>query len=222
VKLSKPSKAHRLIVGFLFAIVTFMTISLGQIGGQSLDTLPFIALTNADLGNVYHLSWRPDGAVLAVASESGVWLFTSELVSIGQLGGHTDTVLSVDWNSAGTKLATGSSDSTVRIWDMVETSPTHLTTLQVLQVNKPISNVAWNPVDSKQELALSIIERTEFYSDGVTEYYSVEIWDVRQGILKRRLESDVPDLAYSVAWNPNGEALVTASLKMGQGYQINL
>jgi len=222
MKIPKPSKAHRLAIGVLFSLVTLMTTSLAQIRGQSLGALPFIALTNADLGNVYQLSWRPDGAILAVASESGVWLFTPELLSVGQLVGHTDRVLSVDWNSTGAKLATGSSDSTVRIWDMAETSPTYLTTIEVFQLTKPVTYVAWNPVEAKQELARSIIERTEFYSDGATVYSSVQIWDVTQGILKHRLDSDVPDLAYSVAWNPNGEQLVTASLKMGQGYQISL
>ena len=43
-----------------------------------------------------------------------------------KLDGHTSYVLSVAFNEAGTRLASGSWDDTIRIWDMTKTTPTSI------------------------------------------------------------------------------------------------
>jgi ribosome assembly protein 4 len=41
------------------------------------------------------------------------------------LNGHTEAILSVSFSPDGTQLATGSGDTTVRIWDLNTETPQH-------------------------------------------------------------------------------------------------
>ena len=65
------------------------------------------------------MTYSPDGTRLAVASGIGIWLYdahTGDEVSL--LTGHTDRVTSVSFSPDGTTLASGSSDGTVRLWEV--------------------------------------------------------------------------------------------------------
>ncbi|KAH3758937.1 notchless protein [Pelomyxa schiedti] len=67
-----------------------------------------------------------------------VWPVTRES---GTLTGHTNSVISVQFNSNGTKLASGSGDLTVRLWDILTHTP-----LQTLSGHKDwVTCLAWSP-----------------------------------------------------------------------------
>lgn len=75
-------------------------------------------------GSVQALAFRPDGTQIAIAggvpgaSGDVRVVDTKTLAVVGApLQGHTDVVLSVAWNPAGNRLATGGQDKTVRIWE---------------------------------------------------------------------------------------------------------
>ncbi len=63
----------------------------------------------------------PNGNVVALAVEDhAIALFDLQsLARIALLSGHEDTVLCLRWSPSGQRLATGSSDRTLRIWDCV-------------------------------------------------------------------------------------------------------
>jgi len=67
------------------------------------------------------IALNPDGKTLASAGNDGVRLWnieTGEFLTV--LSGHTDWVDSVAFSSDGKRLATGSFDRLVRIWEIPE------------------------------------------------------------------------------------------------------
>jgi WD40 repeat protein len=206
----------------LFAVVLVLFSSIRAAMSQPARTLPFVELTHSTLGDVFSIRWKPDSSLLAVASEMGIWLFTPDLRTIARLTDHTHTVYGLDWNADGTRLATGGQDNTVRIWDMNSDSADYLTAIEVLDMDKPVRHIAWSPDKAHEVLAFSIIERTEFFSDGATVYSSVYLWEVSGSRSPQLLEQDVPHLTPALAWDMSGSRLVTASLTMGVGYELKL
>jgi len=125
---------------------------------------------------------------------------------IQQLKGHTSPVQSCTWSSDGALLATGSSDSTVRLWDAEGALVKELT-----GHTESVNWVAWSP--SGQLLASA--------SDDAT----VRLWG-QNGDLVHELTGHTPnkrryDGLYTilggvtcVAWHPDGEILTSASKDM--------
>ena len=72
-------------------------------------------------GSVEGLAFRPDGKILAAATQAttiDLW-DTATGQEIGQpLTGHTGSVTSVAFSPDGTLLAVGGADHTVRLWDV--------------------------------------------------------------------------------------------------------
>ncbi len=75
------------------------------------------------LDHVHHLSFSPDGSLLAVAggspAESGeveLWSWP-ERKRLRQLEGHDDVVYAAEWLGDGKTIVTASADRTVRVWD---------------------------------------------------------------------------------------------------------
>jgi WD40 repeat protein len=106
------------------------------------------------------------------------------------LEGHTDAVHGVAYSPDGTRLASGSSDGTVRVWDAI----TGREALPPLRGHTgEIMAVAYSP-DGKT-LASAGDDRT------------VRLWDARTGQLIHILRSQ----SFAVAFSPDGRRLVTGN-----------
>jgi hypothetical protein len=98
--------------------------SFGQVAIWDLTTAkPVKILTNV-LGAVHDVKFNPTGTLLAVAGgqpsgQGEVRLFqTSDWKLLNVLRGHDDVVFSVAFTPDGNRLATGSFDHTVGLWDV--------------------------------------------------------------------------------------------------------
>ena len=81
--------------------------------------LPEGAKARLGKGLTRHIAYSPDGTLLAVASSIGIWIHDAQTgQEIDLLIGHIDSVRSVAFSPDGSTLASGSSDNTLRLWDM--------------------------------------------------------------------------------------------------------
>jgi len=110
------------------------------------QTLPDDAIMRLGRGSIGDIKYSPDGRYIAVATSIGTELLDAESLSLQRLlQGHTGRVLSVCFSPDGTKLASGSEDTTITIWDVA--TGTELTTLW--GHSKLVSSVSFSPDGTK-------------------------------------------------------------------------
>ena len=90
--------------------------------------LPEGARVRLGKGSINEIAYSPDGTLLAVASSIGIWMYDMQTYQeVALLTGHTSSVNSVSFSPDGNKIATGSHDSTIRLWDVA--TGAHIRTL---------------------------------------------------------------------------------------------
>jgi len=126
-------------------------------------------------------------------------------VTLQVLNEHCDEVWFCKFSNDGTKLATGSKDNTLIIWDV--NPATHKVTFNKSYDDhlNGVAWVTWSP-DDRYLLVCGNDECTELW-----------IWDIEQKVLKKRLNHNHDDSLTSAAWLPCGQYFVTAGTK-GQFY----
>src|SRR6266849_888810 len=157
-------------------------------------------------------------AVVGVAGGSLVWLAHSQQPSVpGALAsptsspappsigttlyiyrGHSDVVYAVAWSPDGKRIASGSKDQTVRVWDAADGG--HVFTYR--GHSDWVETVAWSP-DGKRIASGS-------GSLMLKKDYTVQVWDAASG----RTLYTYPghsNAVYAVAWSPNGRRIASAS-----------
>ncbi|MDE0299502.1 MAG: cohesin domain-containing protein [Candidatus Poribacteria bacterium] len=143
-------------------------------------------------GAMKEAQYSPDGARLAVASSTGIWLYDTETLSeLALLADHTGSVTCVAYSPDGGMLASGSTDMTVRVRD----ANTGEQKYPPLQHTYAVKSVQFSPDGA---LLASVSSR------------QVQIWDADTGAKKRTLTGHTHTVN-SVAFSPDGNALVTGS-----------
>ncbi|KAM7300151.1 WD repeat-containing protein 26 isoform X1 [Ixodes scapularis] len=167
----------------------------------------------------YHNApFSPRGAQSGEAGlEDNCCLLTDHLCSREQfpchtlqvLNDHCDEVWYCRFSHSGALLATGSKDSTVKIWEVnpVTLTLSHKRTLEGHSYGA--SFVAWSPDDSHL-----IVCGPEDCSD-------LWIWNVQMGELRVKMTHSPEDSLTSCAWHKDGKKFVTGGIR-GQFYQCDL
>ena len=140
------------------------------------------------------VAYSPDGALLAVASSIGIWLYDANSgAEVYLLSGHTRPALSVAFSPDGSALASSAvaGDNTVRLWDIRTGDP-----LKIFEGHaNHITSVAFSPDGS-----------TLAAGDGK----NIRLWDVRTGERLRTLQGHT-SLVLSLAFSPDSSTLASGS-----------
>lgn len=89
---------------------------------------------------IYSVDWSPMSDTLAIASDTTVYIAdpsTGQITTL--LTGHNDLVSDLAWNADGIRLASGSHDRTIRIWDTRSAQ-----TLVLIQNDEKVFSAKWN------------------------------------------------------------------------------
>ncbi|MEE6473772.1 hypothetical protein FKM82_010168 [Ascaphus truei] len=122
---------------------------------------------------------------------------------------HCNEVWFCKFSNDGTKLATGSKDTTVIIWQ-VDPETHQLKLLKTLEGHAyGVSYLAWSPDD------------TYLVACGPDDCSELWLWNVQTGELRTKMSQSHEDSLTSVAWNPDGKRFVTGGQR-GQFYQCDL
>lgn len=120
---------------------------------------------------------------------------------------HCDEVWFLRFSHNGLRLATGSRDGTVSIWDVSNGEPKHFKTIEGHSYG--VGYLAWSPDD------LYLI------ACGPEDCAELWIWNTETGELKCRMNQAADDSLTCCAWTPDSSRIYTGG-KRGQFYQCDL
>ncbi|XP_006806085.1 WD repeat-containing protein 26 [Neolamprologus brichardi] len=122
---------------------------------------------------------------------------------------HCNEVWFCKFSNDGTKLATGSKDTTVIVWQ-VDMEIQQLKLMKTLEGHAyGVSYLAWSPDDAY------------LIACGPDDCSELWLWNVQTGELRTKMSQSHEDSLTSVAWNPDGKRFVTGGQR-GQFYQCDL
>lgn len=171
------------------------------------------------------VAWSPDGKVLAAGCAKGTYLFDS---NTGKAGLKVDaTGNSLDWSADGSRLATASADSTLKLWNAADGTLLHkvsayATSVHLLPGNAgaivgdtaSLSTYQW--ADGKRTASHDISGVVPpIWNPGrpvVTgvQTPSLSLWDPATGHLKVKLDAHASSIS-AFAFSPDGKSIATAS-----------
>ena len=193
--------------------------------------LPEGATLRLGKGRAHELAYSPDGALLAVASSIGVWLYDAQTYQErALLTGHTDEVSSVVFSPDGRTLASGSWDNTIRLWDVATGTVQQTLSDEVSSVvfspdGRTLASGSWDNTIRLWDVATGTVQQTlTGHTDGVSSVVfspdgrtlasgswdnTIRLWDVATGTLKQTLTH--PHIVFSVVFSPDGRTLASGS-----------
>jgi len=134
------------------------------------------------------------GVLAAAVAGGGIWRMHTPppLPYLAHYQGHADAVRSVAWSPDGRRIASGSNDHTVQVWDAARGG--HILTYQGQGAD--VTAVAWSP-DGRRIASGG--------ADGTGQ-----VWDATTGehhVLTYRIHADA---VTAVAWSPDGGRIASA------------
>ncbi|RKU06355.1 hypothetical protein C6503_26025 [Candidatus Poribacteria bacterium] len=131
--------------------------------------LPEGAKSRIGSGRVNVMRYSPDGNLLAVGSDIGVWIYdvhTAEPQSL--IAAHASVINGISFTPDGKTLAAACEDGTIRVWDISTGERKHTFT--------------------RREYSFGV-DSVSFTADGrilaATSFYNLDLWDIVTGVRKK-------------------------------------
>lgn len=165
-----------------------------RVGDSPVPGLTLKRILRGHSGWIGHISWSPDGRLLASPSAENtirIWdVESSECITI--LKGHQSRVYSVAWSADGERLFSSSQDETIGIWDISTGKLLH----QVKGFNSEVRTIAISP-------------NGNLLASG-SRSGQICLWKLRNDYVYKVI-TEMNASVRSIAWSPNGKLLVTGS-----------
>src|SRR5574341_992947 len=114
------------------------------VSGLILPDGAFAWRLQGDYEYVGALAYSPDSTQLAIASSNGVFVYQSDSLELQMTLPIDHQPTEIAWSPEGKRLAVGSNDGTVAIWDVAAANE-----LAVFEIGYVIRSVSWSP-DGRQ------------------------------------------------------------------------
>eukprot|EP00096_Caligus_rogercresseyi_P016047 TRINITY_DN857_c0_g1_i1.p1 TRINITY_DN857_c0_g1~~TRINITY_DN857_c0_g1_i1.p1 ORF type:complete len:686 (-),score=172.92 TRINITY_DN857_c0_g1_i1:402-2459(-) len=155
------------------------------------NKVPSVERSNAEDSSFSSSSrWKTDATYLPVDHQCSKKEFPCETIQI--LSEHCDEIWYCRFSPDGLKLATGSKDNTVIIWDFDPLTLKLKHNKTLTEHNRGVSYFAWSP------------DSTRIAVCGPEDSEEVNIWDVETGKLDGKISNSSDDSLTAVSWSPDG------------------
>ncbi len=220
---------------YFFLTILLFLVSV-YFGFAQQSTVPESTIVHLPEEPINDIEYSPDGELLAVASESGIWLYdTVTHQEVRRLVGHSGLVNSISFSPDSKKLASGDSSAFVYLWDIttgklqwsrdpyyrstsVSFSPGGQTLASAGTQKVYLWNVATGRYSELFNLTWGkdVLQTVSFSPDGrMVATGNVDgrvfLFDVRSGRIRHTLEGHT-DSVLSVAFHSSGLIVASAGL----------
>ncbi|MEQ1587411.1 MAG: High-affnity carbon uptake protein Hat/HatR [Cyclobacteriaceae bacterium] len=139
------------------------------------------------------VKFAPDGRQLIVGDLSGVLYVVSNGLVIRTLAGHSSQIEDIDFNHAGTFMASASKDHTVRLWNFNELNQQPI----LLSDHDWAWTVAFTPDDSQLMVGINTVRQTATGVDQTIHAYPTNI-DVMKDILCSKVSRNMTQEEWAI------------------------
>lgn len=223
---------------FFLTILLFLVSQYFVFAQQSTEwTVPDGTIAHLADEPINDIEYSPDGKLLAVASDSGIWLYdTVTHKEVARLVEHTGLVNSISFSPDSTKLASGDSVGGVYLWGVANGirlwynlwANSRRTSVSFSSGGWTLASVGrrqylylWDVATGDRSIDVdfawgSVLHSVSFSPDGRVVAVGltdgkVFLYDVRSGRIRHTLEGHT-DSVISVAFNPSGLIVASAGL----------